>query len=314
MNVSLQCNKKISIIRNDLNSLLKYLNNIYTCSGKNNTSKNRYIVILYGPPASGKSLARKVACHIINKYFNEHTSDEKLYETFIDTSVDELTYNVQINNESVSDILKKIILNFLKNNNINPTDKNILSFLNKNIDAIQAESFKIYKENRMDALSELLFYFSTFLNKNIFFEIATANIKYLKSIVRSLKNYNYIPIVIYPFIDDVNIIYKRSLLRGLEEGRFLKCNGDYGLYNIIQTNITNYNKYIIGDFMKNPKFIVYRYNANLSFEDYKEINRFIFSTLHKYQLSLSVENDDYNIIDNKPIVVDVGQCKLNFEG
>lgn len=257
-------------------------------------------------------VARKIACHIINQYFKEKLSDKDLYNTFIDTGVDELTYDVKLDNTKISTILRNLILDFLKKNNVKPDDKDILSFLNKHIKEIQPIAFKSYKENRMDALSELLFYFSVFLNKNIFFEIATAGVEYIKSIIKSLGNYNYIPIVIYPFIQDVNIIYKRSLQRGLKEGRFLQCTGDYGLYEIIKKNITNYNSYIIKEFIENPKFIVYRYNANLKFDDFQNIDNFLFTGLEKYQLSLSVKNNEYNIIDNSPIKANVETCDINF--
>ena len=48
----------------DLSSVLDYAKNRYECTENKKTDK-KYFVILYGPPASGKTIARKLACTYI---------------------------------------------------------------------------------------------------------------------------------------------------------------------------------------------------------------------------------------------------------
>jgi hypothetical protein len=67
-------------------------------------------VILYGPPASGKTFARKLACKEIKNTFGETLSEDEIFNSFIDTGIDEITADIIIKkNGTVNDkIIKEI--------------------------------------------------------------------------------------------------------------------------------------------------------------------------------------------------------------
>ncbi|AGC02343.1 hypothetical protein H012_gp106 [Acanthamoeba polyphaga moumouvirus] len=77
----------------DFNSLMDYLQQSYS---KVTTQTNKkYLVILYGPPASGKSISRYIACHWIKNLFEEPSNIEDIYKSFIDTGIDDITYETE---------------------------------------------------------------------------------------------------------------------------------------------------------------------------------------------------------------------------
>ncbi len=288
------CKSNITINPDDFSSFLKYIENKYNCQGKNKITKNKYLVILYGPSSSGKSLARKIATNIIKTSFNETINEKELYDTFMDTGVDELTYDKEFvdNNKSITVLekLKKVFENYIKDNNIKLTNNNKYDIIHNNIDKLIEQSinpiYMKHRKDKMDNLSELLLFLASFLNKNIFFEVATANIDYIYKILAFLDWYNYIPILIYPFTYETNLLYKRSIDRGIKEGRFLKCSGIYSLEWQIEKNINIFNKFLLKEFPNKYKTcILYRYNTDLNNNDYQSINNFIFNNLNNYKLS-----------------------------
>ena len=88
---------------NKLYELLSYLDNKIKESRSTTvaTTKNKYFIFLYGPPASGKSIARKIACgEIANSEFSNGDTPlvinnrilSIINNTFVDTGVDEIVY------------------------------------------------------------------------------------------------------------------------------------------------------------------------------------------------------------------------------
>ena len=234
-----KCNNKIDsynecIKKNDKDSIINLLK-LYD----NTTTTNKYFVILYGPPASGKTHARSIAIRKVREKEKEkekerktELEDKELCNTFIDTGLDDITYKMCYENRNVGDKMKSITKEFT--NSQRQEQEQIESLVN--------ETGNIYINNRASDLSDLLIAFAVSLGKNIFFEVSTPQEKYIKEQIDRLVYYKYIPIIIYPFVGDVNNLYLRSKGRGEKEGRWLKCEGDYGLNkNMIRMYIEYYN-------------------------------------------------------------------------
>jgi len=96
----------------DYESLVSYIRQRLV----SNTHKtvNKYLVVLHGPPSSGKSLATRVACRIIYDYFEKTVPIEKLKSTFLNTNIDNLTYDtITTNNTTVREELLDNMYNVL---------------------------------------------------------------------------------------------------------------------------------------------------------------------------------------------------------
>jgi len=268
---------------------MNYLDNKFKCSGEYNKTKNKYFVILYGPPASGKTLARKLSAHIIKKYYEENLEEKYIYSTFIDTNVDKLTYDKIIKDENITVIekLKKTVKEYFDENKIVLNNDNNVDILRGHIpEIVKRTIYPIYVKNRADSLSELMIFIASFLNKNIFFEIATADINYVNNLLYLLKWYGYIPIIVYPYTSNVNLLYKRSINRGITEGRFLPCDGSRSIKAAVDINIKVYNENIINDFHKKyDNCMIYRYNCEIDESYYENFKKFLFGNFDKYKLS-----------------------------
>ena len=149
---------------------------------------------------------------------------------------------------------------------------------NSTVNIIADDTFKIYKDNRADSISETIKKMAEFLEKNIFFEIASGKSEYIKKIITDTIYYNYIPIIIYPFIDDINIIYNRSIDRGISEGRFLKKEF---LINSIEDNKNNFivlkNMIVNGDFGK--KALIMKYDSDFEIVVKEQFQLYNFTEL-----------------------------------
>jgi len=281
------CDKNKKFDYDDLSSVLDYAKNKYECSGINKTKK-KYIVILYGPPASGKTIARKIGCMNIKKYFNEDLSSNEIYESFIDTSDDDIVYDAYYKEEqpniSIKDKLITLLNNFFKTKNI-PDDKK-LDYLKTNMDNPELKSvmdinigiYRKYRTDRnIDDLSALLGVIGTYTNKNIFFEIASPYIDYINNLISTIYWLNYNVIFIYPHTNNINLLVERNYLRGLLEGRVLTkdfielksidCSKKY-VSDVI--NESNQNSII----NKHKNIMILRYDTDLSTGLYEELNKF----------------------------------------
>jgi hypothetical protein len=113
-----------------------------------------------------------------------------------------------------------------------PIDLNLYSDkVKKNpslLNDLAATSFQIYKTNRKDSLSELLYYFAISINKNIFMELASPQAEYLDKILALITFYDYIPIFIYPFVSKSSVLCDRAIKRGFPKQKNAKQFFDLG--------------------------------------------------------------------------------------
>ena len=261
----------------DFKSVMKYINDRFNDTmNNNNNTKNKYFVVLYGPPSSGKTFAEKVAYMLIND-IEKQNNINFIKNTFIHTNVDELIYdlcNISTLNtscEKISNILKSNIDNF---NKINTDNISIQQLSTKQIQ----DYIEKYEKQNMDAynnkfqlvshLSSFLLYFSIYLGKNIFFETSGKSLDYLYQIIDEMIKYNYIPIIVYPVINDPNVLYKRIYDRMLKEGR--SVNKTY-MDETIQNAPINFLKFFDKYKIKN-NVIIYSYDANINITDYNELS------------------------------------------
>jgi hypothetical protein len=255
----------------NVESLFKYLNYEYGKADKQ--TKHRYIVILYGPPGSGKSIAKNVASHLIKTIFKEELSVPDICHSFINTNIDSITYNVQVGNKTVSELLKEN----LAEHTTNPTD---MSEIIKNEEQLIKSSYDIYRKHRPDVVSEMLYFFAVYSNKNIFLETSSGDSVYLNRIVNLLKYYKCIPIFVYPFVNDISILHERALCRGMTEGRFVSRNGNLGIESQMKSCLKNYthSKEFLAEL---DDYVILMYNADIDLALVNEFKNCEFSGLDK---------------------------------
>ena len=304
--------KKISIKMNNLVSLIKYITAKYKDMDKLPNTNKKYIVILYGPPSSGKTLAKKIGCYLIKEHFHESLSEQNILKTFVDSNIDDLTYDryicnkTKVNCKRLQDKLLEELKKYKIEANIpNDTLIDTTNITNPKINEYIKLSENIYFSNRVDTLSELMISLGSFLNRNIFLETASGNMGYIEQILKLLSWYNYIPIIIYPYVlkynglTDTDLLYERATDRGNKEGRFVRKEKIEELTN---KSIEKYNDLIINKdhFLYTYKnLIIYRYNAKISQEEYNKINSFDFSRINDIKLDTYIKFDGLNKIEKK---------------
>lgn len=291
----------------DYDSLTSYIRNRI----KNNAQRTqkKYLVILHGPPASGKSHGTRVACRLIYDYFEKTIPVDELRQTFLNTNVDNLTYDI-VTTQGISvkqQLLDNLyaIINDLSLNYDDPESINQIrncSELDSNksedvelvlskIDKLVSTSYEIYQKYRPDNISEIMFYMSAFLGLNIFLETCSGDPAYLSRTIESLKYYGYIPIIIYPFINDLDIIYQRSVKRGMTEGRFI---GKDRISSSMKICFDNYSK-LIEIISTNDEYGYYQYDSN--YEDCETFLKEIYdigniNIIYKNLLDIGIKNNN----------------------
>lgn len=292
------------IKEDDLDSLLEYIREIN--KNKEKTQK-QYLVILYGPPGSGKTRAREIILDKICTTYNENS--DQLKKSFIDTSIDDLVNIYSIKGITGEDAL---INKFDENLNKNCMDQvlalelydkrkanikikeianiNLINCIKKNIKKFN--SYDIYSKYRknIDSLSELLFFLSVYIKKNIYMEISSCDITYIDKIIKSLHYYNYIPIVVYPFVSNANILYDRTINRSLDIGRVMECKGQFGIEEKMKICYNNFNKllHLVKDL---PNYIVLKYDSEIMVNNiivlYVKKNGILMTTQMEYNKQIT---------------------------
>jgi len=278
----------------DMSSVLDYAKNRYECTENKKTDK-KYFVILYGPPASGKTISRKVACAYIKKHFSESLPIEDIYKSFIDTQIDDIVYDAYYKEEmplSVKNKLKKTIDTFFEQQNIQ-SDKRLDFLKSKTIDTLESKpndtlefiekNNEIYKKYRFDKniddLSALLGTIATYTNHNVFFETASGRIDYINNLIKTIYYKNYNIVFIYPYTDNIDLLVDRNYSRALNEGRIL--TQDYikfkkeECYTAYQSNVIADNEKSMIN--KHKTIMILRYDTNLEKDLYDNLNSFIIN-------------------------------------
>lgn len=285
------------IIQCDLDSLFAHIkthSNPHTISTFSTSEK--YCVILYGPPASGKSIARNIAVHWIKKQMQENNiSEHEIMDTFIDTNVDDIVYKLEANDGiEIKEKLTKISNNIINPFNDSMTDGDKIKIAKKEINELVRQSSSVYFSKRSDAdiISELLYYVAAFLRKNIFIEISSGNTDYIEHhILDFCKWYNYIPVLIYPFVKSVNILCDRMHQRALIDGRYISCDDmETGLRAKMISTFEACDKIIKTIDRKAQNYLILMYKAdNFDSIQYDKIVNNDFSGFDEYFSSLVLE-------------------------
>lgn len=242
-------------MENKANETIKFLKKHYEkLKGK---TKNKYFIVLYGPPASGKTRARDLSYEYLKEYFGEDNAKD----SFIDVGIDEITLDQKIDNKSVGLLLKDNLHNIIPGID---KSKNPEELIKGKIETLARTSQDIYFENRKDYYSAILLYFAISIDRNIFLETTGFNIKYLNNIIKDVVFYSYIPIILYPFVNSVTELYNRSIMRGINEGRFFICPKLYEIaikalknFFIIKIESSEYLKIIYDSNVKSDNPIKY---------------------------------------------------------
>jgi len=228
--------ENIKIRKGSMDSLFSYMDHHINQTNRIKMTSKKYCVVLYGPPASGKSMARNIAAHWIKTQMHEEIDESEIVSTFIDTNVDEIVYKL----ETMDGIDVKEKLTRLSNHIINPlndgsmTDHDKIKIAKREIDQLVKQSSSIYFSKRTDAdiVSEMLRFVAAFLERNIYIEISSGNVDYIEHhILDFCKWYDYTPVIVYPFVKNVGILCDRMYKRAIIDGRYMSCDDAFqGLY------------------------------------------------------------------------------------
>lgn len=283
-----------NIVTTDIKSVLNKLQEIYDKTPKTTTKK--YVVFLYAPPASGKTLAKKLAFSLIKKFFEKDMEITDIENSFIDTNVDDITYDVET---ETGKTVKELLLENINKKVASFSEAEELNYIKKNIDELAKESFNIYYPNRKkaDPISELLHYFAILFDKNILIEISSPDINYIDKVARTANWYGYNPIIVYPFVSQLHILMDRVIKRGLNEGRIITCDSPHGIKEKMLSMLTNYNslKKVIIDNKSYDNYIIIQYNSDIPIDDYNKLNKYDFSIFDKYIMDVAFKTTSKKI-------------------
>ena len=310
----------------DLSSVLDYAKNRYECTENKKTDK-KYFVILYGPPASGKTIARKLACTYIKKYFDEKIKIEDIYKSFIDTGIDDIVHDAYYNEESpqvsVKDkMIKTMEAYFSKQQNPSIPKEERLNHIKASTDAssnfinevmiVNSKTYFDYRGGKnIDDLSALLGIIATYTNHNVFFEIASPSIEYINKLIQTIYWNKYNIVFIYPYTDNIDLLIERSYTRGLLEGRFIngefiktRATACFNSYNtLVKKSITEVKddetkKGIQTMYDMHKNIMILRYNTELSTEIDSKINNYTLNLESEefkpyiYEIDIKIDGND----------------------
>lgn len=263
-------------------SLLEFIDK--TMDGlEKNKFKNKYVVILIGPPCAGKTLARHVGVKkiIMSEDNKDGQKTDYYFNTFIDISVDDYVAGVIVKDEEMP---HDELLHEAKTGD-ESTHKTITGYnmLKREVGQIVLEAkeikqngqlytddfydktFAVYKKlrDKVDTLSFIMLYLSTYLGANIFFE-TLGDPWILKEIVIAFCNATqYIPVIVYPYIASYDQVAERIHNRGKTEYRYMsKTNVDTAIQKANHTYELIKQQQIENTKLKNhKKILMIKYNA-----------------------------------------------------
>lgn len=285
------------IIDEDLESLFEHIKE--KIKDKDTKTKNKYMVILYGPPSSGKTLARKIACRKIKEEFSEENFTEKqIFNSFIDSGVDEIIYDFVSKDQTDQKSTQELMKEKYGTINKNITESDIKQLVKENIVNIAENSFEEYKKNKTkgDSISDMVKFLSVFLGMNLFIETASWNSNYWNKFLGAFESYGYIPIVIYPFTTKSELLYNRSIDRGIKEYRFLTYDRIKTMAEQAKDNFMSAINNIRLIYTKD--LYVFVYDTHVLKNTYESINEFKFDNIN-FNVNDSNENKNENKNENE---------------
>ncbi|XWV25072.1 hypothetical protein QJ856_gp0705 [Tupanvirus deep ocean] len=180
----------------DVDRYVQQITNVEPASGS--PSGRPYLLVLYGPPASGKTFAKKF---IINKL---GLSDNYIYISEDRFAYDTIQFN-QLQSTDLSDL------------------KNIPKYeieKHEKIISLQEAYNSIRKQTKfiMYPLLGSALMFKT----NVVLEMTGVGLDwYMATMIDEFYHYKYDIYVVYPFTYDIDFLFNRSVDRGFKEKRFL---------------------------------------------------------------------------------------------
>jgi len=207
------------------------------------TKKQKYCAIIMGPAGTGKSLAKKIATKFIFDNFenknNTPTSSieyEAFFNTFVDVTSDDYVYGLKLNNnETGQQILKSTLNEYLNKDEFK--DKNMDDLIDifykdpRLYGDLVKNTTSMYNDlkKHVDPLKIMMIHIASYFGLNIFFEIIGNTSTYISTIIVNdfCRWEMYTPIVVFPYISDIELHKKRIIMRGLTEGRFMSISSLY---------------------------------------------------------------------------------------
>jgi hypothetical protein len=210
---------------------------------------HKYCVVLFGPPASGKSKATDLAISMINNERKSNLKKSNFFELNIDSFVEETTEWQTL--KSTDEELK------------NP------DLVNKNKELY----FDI--RNKINRIFELFLNCCILLKLNFTLETTGINFDWHMEIIKNIKNdkfsseytmlskYGYNFILMYPYTPNVDLLAKRAENRAIKSGRVI-THDEFIKNNFINKANTSFNDIVLA----NSKYfyIICKYNAEINIE------------------------------------------------
>ena len=131
-------------------------------------------------------------------------------------------------------------------------------------------------------------------------EIASPNIDYLLNLInRFCKFYKYIPLFVYPYINNHDTLYTRMIERGSKEGRYVSMEGEHGIANKIINMENAYIQFQNYFLTNNYKIINKRELTNINGEKLLNcISLISYNSDFDEQSRDMILNNDFDIVDN----------------
>lgn len=228
--------------------VLKYVSSVIP---KENLNDKPYLLVLYGPPGSGKTYDKQF---IIKKL--------KLCESYVYFSEDEYAYNTKQFNE----IKNNTDLTNLKNLTQEELESNDV------IMQLQNEYSKIKK-----ATSNIIFMLlglTLMYKHNAIIEMTGGGLGwYMTNIIDEFYHKKYDIKFVYPYVDNIDTLLERTRKRGFKEYRFLT---EKYLRDTVKRSRDNFNKLIQSDDVK-------KFNEIIMYDVDKARDNFEDSLIHQYK-------------------------------
>lgn len=293
---------------NKLNELFNY---VKTKIKSEKITKKNYLVFLYGPPASGKSIARTIACNEIKKTEGLNSDLDNIHNSFVDTGVDEIVYHYAGNKlenafkkkfSVLKDSTRSQASEYTKENFKTLIEPTKLSDADDSIIKQQADStFGIYSQIKKefgDSVSDIFRSLAIYLKLNIYMESASYNSSWFRAIFQMCKFYDYIPIVMYPLTDQLGKLCDRNIARSFQEYRLLTCKGKFSIEKKMIDCAKNFDTLIrdINEFFPHDN-IIYVYDTDkVTLDGNNKVN---FNSVMPLYYSSKLITSDYEVIIDK---------------